>query len=637
MNISQALRVATVYVRAEQQADGSFKGVASADKHSARFTRSQPTIFPTILALDCLSAVPAAKDIQRRSAQYVQSQVSRQGAWNYWDRQSAAVLQEPYPDDLDDTACALAALAKFEPALVSATSLGQFARLLIAAEHSTGGPYNTWLTNYTIAPQWKQSDLAVNANIGYSLHLQGVKTKSLMNYIDSNISGNDFISAYYVGEVPVLYFLARWYQGAELATLRAKIDSLLHAQLNTLEQALLLAAASNMGVDPLKTKHLVDSLLGAAHEGHWQAEALYVDPVYEGRQHYGGSELLTTVFVMEALALYEQKSTISVQVPRRAKRQSQILRQVRQEAASITDAPLRRQYLRMARQITEGKRGNQIAEAATIIATAGGWDMPADFLLSVNAASLNGWIAYTVYDDILDGHGSPKQLGVANIALRRSYNNFIQDQPQNSAFKQLVTSTFDAIDSANAWELRHARASIEDGEIELTKLPDYGQYAQLAQRSMGHGLAANAVLFTQFESVDHPCLKSMQQFFYYFLIARQLNDDAHDWEADLRDGHISAVVAMLLNAKYKMPCQIALIDELESLRQHFWRYTIDEVGIAMQTNIAQAQSYLQECEQYMDTTEFNGWLNDLESSVTAALSTRSETLAFMKAYEASYV
>ncbi len=626
------------YLQKQQAADGSFDGAASPSVTPFVARRKQPTIFPTALILDCLREVIGTEDIRLRAAKYLEGQVSEVGSWNYWDKNSDARQEQPYPDDLDDTACALAALTRSGTPWVDGFRLGQFARLLVTCEQKPGGPYNTWLVDTAKATQWRDADLAVNANIGYALSLQSVQVRGLMEYLDEALAHGTLTSSYYVGELPVLYFLSRWYRGEQFEILVDKATKCVANNVATLalERALLLSAACRLGLPKCQLAGLADSLQKLATGSHWPAEALYLDPVYDGQQHYGGSAALTTALALEALTAYANLTVESPVVIARKRGVPPIMADVRKDAASITNERLRRRYLATARRIMQDTAGEQITAPASIMDHAGGWKTPSVVTSKLNLASLNGWMAYTVYDDFLDDRGEVKQLNVANVALRRSYAYCLAALPNYANWAEYVGAVFDIIDSANDWEQQHARAAVHGGKITLTKLPDYAALNQLADRSWGHGLAATGVAFAHYHSLDDLHMRALQTFFRHFLIARQLNDDAHDWEEDLRAGHLSAVLTMLLESAYELPRTVKIVDELDSLRQYFWQHTISEVVKLIRSHLSSAEQALKVLAEDIDTTVFMGWLDTLETAVTAALTGRDEALQFMQAYEGSH-
>jgi hypothetical protein len=65
---------------------------------------------------------------------------------------------------------------------------------------------------------------------------------------------------------------------------------------------------------------------------------------------------------------------------------------------------------------------------------------------NLGAANMFGWMAYTIYDDFLDGEGSVALLPVANICLRESDEIFRLILPKESGFAEFSKNIFDTID-----------------------------------------------------------------------------------------------------------------------------------------------------------------------------------------------
>ena len=630
MTAANTRRRALNFLARQQQADGSFKAWASPTLKPFTPSKSQATIFPTILILDALRSVAGAEAIVAKAAGYIAAQVSSQTSWNYWEQASAARDSEPYPDDFDDTACALAALRTTDP-----EQIGAFARLLVVSEVSAGGPYNTWLIDHHTYPQWHDVDVAVNANIGYILSQQGVQPSGLMRYLQDAIDNAFLQSKYYVGVAPTLYFLARWYEGPAKAQLQAQvIEACKHSNpASPLTNALLLSAASYLGIS--KSTISPDTLLKEVKNDHWLAEALYVDPNYNGKQHFGGSAELTTALVLQALALHD---TPRAHVPLNQNNGVPIkgAARIRREALAYSSKDLRRRYTAVAHRVSQADVGQQIIMPATIIAEAGKWKLPRATLQNLNSASLNGWVAYTIYDDLMDGSGQLELLSIANVAHRRSYSQYCRALPDIYVFGKHVASAFDTMDTANAWELKHARARVDRAVLRVKQLPDYNDLQQLADRSWGHSLAASGVVLSVFGDIRNACFIALQNFFTQFLIARQLHDDAHDWEEDLRLGQLSSVVTMLL-LQYGVTKKLNLDVALPDLRQHFWKQTISDVAELIYERLRRARQALAQCAAYMSIQELESWLRKLEDSTILAIKKRDETVAFMHGFGGSNV
>jgi hypothetical protein len=515
------------------------------------------------------------------------------------------------------------ALQSFNSTLVDAAALAQFAKLLIATEAAPGGPYRTWLVK-SDGTQWQDIDIVVNANIGVFFSRQGVELAGLNSFLDEAIQKNTLTSPYYVSSIPSLYFLSRWYKGPQLNALQKLVaDSLDASKTHTsLQLALLITAARNIQLPASKIASARRRLLALRHDGHWPAEALYVDPHLDGQQYYAGSAALTTAFALEALSEIHSeeapKKTLTVTSPT-----------IRAALASSKSLPaeLGTAYQNIVRQIAARDHDGQISDMATLTARA--YDRTADkkMLEQLNLGSLNGWIAYSIYDDFLDEEGQPALLSAAHYALRQSVTHFAQALPDNVRFTALVDDAFVAMDTANLWEVTQARATAQKGRLHYT-LPTYGDYRQLAERSWGHSLAACGVLMAGNSAAKVP---QLQKFFHHFLIARQLNDDAHDWEEDLARGHLSAVACLLLK-EHGAAGSINLKTELPVLRQIFWRSTIHVVAELITSHSSAARKALTQSD-IASPKLFLDWLTPLEASAERAVAGSQETQKFILEYQ----
>jgi len=125
-------------------------------------------------------------------------------------------------------------------------------------------------------------------------------------------------------------------------------------------------------------------------------------------------------------------------------------------------------------------------------------------------------------------------------------------------------------------------------------------------------------------------VQAIQAFFYHFLIARQLSDDAHDWKEDLRKGQINAVGAYLLHGiERRGPSVQALYAQLE---QYFWDKGIGEVNIWIFRELAQARASLKDAT-FIDRPEIlEALLAPIEETARKAEEEQRQTADFLRAY-----
>jgi hypothetical protein len=171
------------------------------------------------------------------------------------------------------------------------------------------------------------------------------------------------------------------------------------------------------------------------------------------------------------------------------------------------------------------------------------------------------------------------------------------------------------------WEARHARKG--------NNIPNYKDYSQLAQKSFGHMLGPIAMLYALGYNISSPEVRHTIAFFKHYLIARQLNDDAHDWEDDLKRGQVNAVAAALL---LQVPQNQHTNQEV--LRTIFWQKTMVYVSKDIYSHIKKARQSIAKVSIISKTDFFEHMLRAEENSAKRAIDERKETIAFIKTYKA---
>jgi hypothetical protein len=161
----------------------------------------------------------------------------------------------------------------------------------------------------------------------------------------------------------------------------------------------------------------------------------------------------------------------------------------------------------------------------------------------------------------------------------------------------------------------------------MSTIPDYGDYSQLANKSLGHALGPVAILFALGCGENSAEVKGAMRFFKNYIIARQLNDDAHDWEDDLKRGQINAVGALLLNDAKGSGKKG---DELKEL---FWQKTVVGACRDIAKHAGRAMQSLSKITLIKKPQIFADMLASIEQSAGKALKERKETIKFLKTYK----
>lgn len=602
------------YISSHQQPDGSFLSLSSPNPINFSESLTFKTIFSNALILSCLCSLEQTfevKEISKKLSSFLSHEQNKNGSFNYWSKDCAEFHNLPYPDDLDDTFCALSALYLYDKKTLNAKGLAKCVQLLTSCEVEEGGPYKTWLE------AWQDVDAVVNANIGYFLFLQDISLPNLEKLFKETVAQKHFTSPYYPTPYPCRYFLSRFIKGP---TKRSLVKILLESHPETsLDTALTISALLNMGAPTFKVASLVKNLIAQqSTDGSWPATAFYtgVNP-HRDRTFYGGSQVLTTAFCLEALHKYDLATTSK---PVHDSSEIIIYNQIADQTQKLFETlpdPLNQIALTQLDKIK--KREKIIFLLPFLFGREMQITLPDQFFIELGKANVLGWIAYTICDDFLDNEGDPALLSCANFCLRQLTTIFLQILPENRDFQKLFSETMNQLDASNSWEVTHCRLK------NTTQLPS-PDLQKISQKSAGHALGPYAILFAAGREDQ---LEKFQQFFHHYLVAKQLNDDAHDVFEDYKKGFATPVVIQLLtDYKNKYPHTSVKTGKLTQL---FWSETIKTV-------CQQILSHCQQAKKLADGSEFLlKLIAPLEKSATQALTEHQQAQQFLKEYDINRV
>jgi len=649
--IDKTIKASIDYLDQRQKKDGSFSNLVSTSK-DFNASRENQSAFPTCLILASLNNLPSSKaldNVRSKTAKFLMSQKSDFWSWNYWKRNSPESKDTPYPDDLDDTCCAMVALTKHNQKIISIRAIAKVINLLTFCESKEGGPYYTWLTPQNAGKDWKDIDLAVNSNIAFFLSLQDVTLESLTALAEEAIDSGRYSSPYYQSPYAIIYFISRWYKGKK----KDKIISYLlenrhknHSWGNPLETALAVSALINLGHNKEKLEESLGSILKNKINGEWKAYPFVVEKIEKKQKHYSGSAELTTAFCLETVGKFltedeSVKNKKEIKIDREQERIHKRIIKLTDQRFSNFNSELTENFLAVRKRILKGDNANRVTLLPYYFQKSLGSNKAVDenILIELEVASLYGWIAYTIYDDFFDGEGDPRFLSLANICLRELTLIYCETFAKDEKFLQFFKNTMDRIDSANAWETTNCRAQVAGSRLTIPdRLPDFGTLERLADRSIGHALGSIAVLYFHTKNIESSEIKNLLAFFENYIIARQLNDDAHDWEDDLKKGQLSPTVIEVLK-KYsrrggnKSLKELDLKKEIKELQKIFWYEVIQEVCNKALFHTEKARKHLSGVTSVENKVAFEGMLASVEKSAKEALAEQKEMLEFLEEYK----
>jgi len=595
------------FIKDQQRIDGSFLSLSSPNKDSFIKSRKYNSVFPSSLILSCLTLNKESKEIKNNLVNFLLSQKSEYWSFNYWKRNSKENIKLPYPDDLDDTFCALSAIYINNPKLIDGAVIAKVVTLLTAVEKKEGGPYRTWMVSESVDEVWKDIDLAVNSNIGYFLSLQEVELKNINKLIETAIKNQEFKSPYYPSDYSVIYFISRFFKSEKLIEIILAKKNKGYWN-NPLETALAITSLINLGADIKNLESGINYLIkNQKKNGSWKTGAFCIDPAIDRKTYYAGSPALTTAFCVEALEKYSCLSVnkyIDLKDEKAERIHQEILKIAKKRISFLTDIP-EKHYKKgitllpyfFAKSL--GKNGEKVSEK---------------IIIECGLANLYGWIAYTIYDDFFDNEGNKKLLSTANVCLRevaRIYNNILP----KTEFSDVFNRTMDDIDEANYWEIVNC--------YDDKKLADYKDYSQLAKKSLGHALGPIAILYSLGFNKDSLEVKNIWNFFKNYLIARQLNDDAHDWEDDLKRGFLNPVSVEILKKT----------SNKKEFKEIFWKEVLLEMAKIILKNTTKARKEIEKIKLLEKPELILNVLQEPEQAAKKAIDEQRETLKFMNQYQ----
>lgn len=640
------------FLREEQQTDGSFLSLSSPDPVTFQQPLSFHSVFPTaliLLSLLSLDETPTIAIIKEKAAKFLLSQKNKYWSFNYWARGSEEAKTMPLPDDLDDTFCALSALFRYKPKLFTGSTLAKITLLLTTMETKEGGPYRTWFVGENAPPIWKDTDIVVNTNIAYFLSLQDIELPNVTQLLETAISRNKLTTPYYPTPFPFLYFLSRFYTGKKAKNLVDILHQNTDHWQSPLDCALATLSLLNFHEDASLLKKNIQYLLNTQQAGHWGPALFYLDinPTRD-RSHYAGSSALTTAFCLEAYSRYEnavkQQSSVQFPSPKKQKKNGIELIQAKIESEVIRRFSLfPHEFQEIANAVLTDMLQKDSKHQIALLpyyftATLGtnGAAVEDSFLIRLGVANTLGWLAYTIYDNVWDEESDPKTLSIANVALREIAEIFSSILPSQPEFYSFYRDTMDTMEWSNLWEVLHCRMKITNGTFAVSSysLPEFGSYEKLAQKSFGHALGPIAILYSLGFTNKSSEMNNLLGFLRHYLIARQLNDDAHDWQSDLAKGQVTAVVAKILSLyKTTYPDKaIVLQRKLAVFQELFWDSVIVDVCHDIQIHVNASRRYLNELMLISYPQLFEDMLQTIERSAKTAISEREKTLSFIGAY-----
>jgi hypothetical protein len=642
------------FLKDEQQNHGGFLGLSSPDKNNFKKVKKYDLTFPSSLILESLNSISNDNifiELKNKLTNFLLNQKSPNWSLNYFTREPVINSSNSYPDDLDATFCALAGLHLTNPNILDGEAYAKISLILTAFETQEGGPYKTWIVPEEASNEWKDVDLAVNCNIAYFLKTQDIILPNIDKLIEEAIISNKLTSPYYSDEFPVYYFVSRAYNGSLQHQL---CDIILSNQLtdgsfgNPLHTSFALTALLRSGHAPEGLKSTYEWLYSLSDSDIAKPYSFGIDPAIEGQTHYAGSAAVTVTFYLEALSEYEKFSNITLtksETEPVASNQTLDIYQKTIQAASqkanSAGSELGKQMHLVLQKIQMRDKDGQIILMPYLFNKCLGDLGLTDsnpILTDLCLANLFGWIAYTIYDDFLDDEGKPILLSLANFCLRETSVIFTNIEKRYPEFKYIWTKVMNDLDEANTKEIQAYRFEIKNNTFIIPNpLPNTVNDEMRYNRSMGHALGPVAILCALGKKIPNAEIQNTLSFFRAYIAARQLNDDAHDWEGDLNQGHLNETVIDLLTEwqNSSLNTSINLEKDILELQKLFWMKVINYIIDKANQHITDARASLNNITIIQNKQPLTDLLDSIQASTDLAKKEQTDMLTFLKVYQNS--
>ena len=605
------------------------------------------SVFPSILVLDLIVKVENHRldRVKSRLLNQLKSHLNDQYSLNYWRRDVSRYISEPYPDDMDDTACGLAAIYQYDPDFIGADVLAKLVSHLIHIENKPGGPYGTWIvpkSNLTV-----DLDLAVNCNIAYLLSFFDIELEGIDDMVEHAIKAKQFLSKYYVGELPVLYFISRIYSGKNVAVVSERvIEILTQSKVSSLDLALGIGCLLRLSVDDAVIRELHMSLLERQLEdGSWESCDLYFQSRVQGSKDIDriGSCVLTTAFALDAICRFDRLNcnssshktgTVSLEL-------TDYVQSVR-SAISVwiesLPSPIDRSISDFVDDFFAKPVHEMVIGTPLFVSSCFGKNIKQtiddSMLHQCSLINVYGWCAYLIYDDIIDRELLPDYLPAANVFCREMDRLLCKLVYGDPGLTSLYLDVMNGIENANCWELQECRFYPKIG---WGSIPAFDDVKSLSERSLGHALSSLVLLQRYGSNSSKGDIPAFVDFFRYYLAAKQMNDDAHDWVDDLKRGQFNSVGAMVVDgylktlSKQKQFCRLSSVRQ-KHLETFFWKEMVDSYCKKVTRLLDCANSHLKNVKSFHNCVLFDQLLKKEADIVDQALKERDDVLVFVDTF-----
>jgi hypothetical protein len=256
-----------------------------------------------------------------------------------------------------------------------------------------------------------------------------------------------------------------------------------------------------------------------------------------------------------------------------------------------------------------------------------------ELILKLSLMNIFFWSAFIIYDDFWDEDekAEPKLLPLANLMARHFsnfFNSFFEKKP---GWENFFQDLMDKADSTNHLETTNGRF----GPCSL-KIPDKPNYQLKFFPAAGHILGSIAILAELGYKNNSAEIKNLITYFKGYLVARQLNDDLHDFDEDFKRGHLSLAVSEALRdyldskREEHLNKDLTPAEEFLKIKKLFWHKTLKRLSLKIIAYSRRAERNLNKIKILQNPEFLNCFCQQTEKAAHQALRERKRSLEFLR-------
>jgi hypothetical protein len=555
-------------------------------------------IFTTAFVLHSLKKISGCNNLEKdtiekmakKSELFLSSQKNLEGSWNYHYRQRPAAL----PDDIDDTFCVLSSIHISDPEKINPADFAVIEKILKSTREKTSGVYNTWIykTGYKKDSTWNDTDPVVNANIAYFLALCHRKSGCIAEYIDKAIE-QDFPSKYYSNPLLSSYFVCRGYGGMKKETLKEKVylraERESKKETNPTGLAFCLASLLYLGESPhnLDIQKYAEKIIGVRKNtsglSDIGSENLYIEKISKNGPEYARSTAMEYAIRGEAISLYlrAQEKDMSAEIVAYIENRICVFpKQLQHEMTSL-----------LRKTVITGKKSKAFLFPFHVSKNLLNCSVDKEHTLVCCALGVYGWMAYTIYDSIMDQPGDTRQLPIATILYREFCtlgNEISKKNTSNKSFGHFFKEFMDTMESTQYTEITKLRLKIDPSReiVFLNKSLPCISSKEHIEKSIGYALPSLGILLgacsdysvSETQGIDELNIKRFIKFFRGYIEIMQAGDDLRDWHEDINNGILTPITRQIIQhwrtSGNQKETHINLIREKNCLQKIYDRHVL---------------------------------------------------------------